>query len=61
MLHFPRNLKTKEGKILMKTPSTGPDRKHVSLPDKYKLFLMLLPFLLLVFVFSYLPLYGWRS
>lgn len=44
----------------MKTPSTGPDRKHVSLPDKYKLFLMLLPFLLLVFVFSYLPLYGWR-
>lgn len=26
----------------------------------YKLFLIMLPFLLLVFVFSYLPLYGWR-
>ncbi|WP_233532203.1 ABC transporter permease [Paenibacillus alkalitolerans] len=27
--------------------------------DKYKLFLMALPFLILAFVFSYLPLYGW--
>ena len=27
--------------------------------DKYKLFLMALPFLALAFVFSYLPLYGW--
>lgn len=27
---------------------------------KYKLFLMFLPFALLAFVFSYLPLYGWR-
>ena len=31
-----------------------------SLPEKYQLFLMLLPFLALVFVFSYLPLAGWR-
>ena len=29
------------------------------LPKKYKLFLMTLPFLLAVFLFSYLPLYGW--
>lgn len=29
------------------------------LPKKYKLFLMMLPFLLAVFLFSYLPLYGW--
>jgi putative aldouronate transport system permease protein len=29
------------------------------IPGKYALFLMLLPFLLLVVVFSYLPLYGW--
>ena len=29
------------------------------LPKKYKLFLMILPFLLAVFLFSYLPLYGW--
>lgn len=30
------------------------------IPLKYKLFLMLLPFLIFVFIFSYLPLYGWR-
>lgn len=29
------------------------------LPKKYKLFLMMLPFLVAVFLFSYLPLYGW--
>ena len=29
------------------------------IPKKYKLFLMMLPFLLAVFLFSYLPLYGW--
>ena len=29
------------------------------LPKKYKLFLMMLPFLLAVFLFAYLPLYGW--
>lgn len=29
------------------------------LPKKYRLFLMMLPFLLAVFLFSYLPLYGW--
>ena len=30
------------------------------LPKKYRLFLMLLPFLVSVFLFSYLPLAGWR-
>ena len=30
-----------------------------TLPKKYKLFLMMLPFLLSVFLFAYLPLYGW--
>ena len=29
-------------------------------PGKYKLFLMAVPFLVLTFLFSYLPLYGWR-
>ena len=29
------------------------------LPKKYKLFLLMLPFLVAVFLFSYLPLYGW--
>ena len=32
---------------------------HEELPKKYKLFLMMLPFLLAVFLFAYLPLYGW--
>ncbi|MGO4272169.1 ABC transporter permease [Paenibacillus sp. TAF58] len=34
-------------------------RKRFQFKDKYKLFLMALPFLVLVFLFSYLPLYGW--
>ncbi len=33
------------------------DRQY--LPKKYKLFLMMLPFLVAVFLFAYLPLYGW--
>ena len=35
------------------------DRKW-QIPEKYQLFLMLFPFLVLVFIFSYLPLSGWR-
>ena len=31
-----------------------------SMLTTYKLFLMFLPFILLAFIFSYLPLYGWR-
>ena len=34
-------------------------RKRFQFNDKYKLFLMAFPFLALVFLFSYLPLYGW--
>lgn len=30
------------------------------LPQKYKLFLLMVPFVALIFVFSYLPLWGWR-
>lgn len=33
---------------------------RVGLPEKYQLLLMLLPFLVLIFIFSYLPLMGWR-
>jgi putative aldouronate transport system permease protein len=36
------------------------DTKHSGLPQKYKLFLFLLPFLVLITLFSYLPLAGWR-
>ncbi len=32
---------------------------YEELPKKFKLFLMMLPFLVAVFLFSYLPLYGW--
>ena len=35
-------------------------RLRRGIPEKYKLFLMLLPFLVLIFIFSYLPLIGWR-
>ena len=33
---------------------------YEELPKKYKLFLMMLPFLVAVFLFAYLPLTGWR-
>ncbi len=34
--------------------------EHFFMETKYKLFLILMPFLVLVAVFSYLPLWGWR-
>jgi len=34
-------------------------RIRIHIPNKYKLFLMALPFLVLVAVFSYAPLFGW--
>ena len=30
------------------------------MPEKYRLFIMFLPVLLLAFIFAYLPIYGWR-
>jgi putative aldouronate transport system permease protein len=45
----------------MRSPRVGGVRSlRRGLPEKYRLFLMLLPFLVLVFIFSYLPLLGWR-
>lgn len=41
------------------TPAPQKDEK-VHIEAKYKLFLMLLPFLFLIFLFAYLPLSGWR-
>lgn len=38
----------------------APKGEKMEMETKYKLFLMLLPFLALVFAFSYLPLYSWR-
>ncbi len=40
-------------------PKPEKDSKF-EIESKYKLFLMFLPFAMLCFVFSYLPLYGWR-
>lgn len=37
-----------------------PLKNRIHIPEKYQLLLMLAPFLVLVFVFSYLPLAGWR-
>lgn len=43
----------------LKTPLPAKDEKcHIDAP--LQLFLMILPFLLLVFIFAYLPLWGWR-
>lgn len=38
----------------------APRSSKYEMESKYKLFLMFLPFAALCFVFSYLPLYGWR-
>jgi len=37
-----------------------PKEDHFEMETQYRLFLLLLPFLLLTFVFCYLPLWGWR-
>ena len=37
-----------------------PSEKKMEMDEKYRLFLMFLPVLLLTFVFAYLPIYGWR-
>lgn len=46
----------------MTKPKTSSNlaRSRDGLPDKYRLLLMLLPFIVLIFIFSYLPLMGWR-
>ncbi len=44
--------------MLFLLPKTTEEKFEMK--SQYKLFLILLPFLILVFIFSYLPLYGWR-
>lgn len=39
---------------------TGELEEKMAMQEKYQLFLMFLPILALVFVFAYLPLWGWR-
>lgn len=38
----------------------APAGERMEMETQYQLFLMFLPFILLIFAFSYLPLYGWR-
>lgn len=38
----------------------GEVEERMEMEEKYRLFLMLLPVLLLAFIFCYLPIYGWR-
>lgn len=45
--------------LFLKVPKAAKGEK-MEMEGKYQLFLMLLPFLALVFAFSYLPLYSWR-
>lgn len=45
--------------IFIGTPKASRDMK-MEMESKYKLFLMLMPFLALVLAFSYLPLFSWR-
>ena len=45
--------------VMIVTPKAAVEDK-MEIETKYKLFLMLLPFLALVFAFSYLPLFSWR-
>jgi len=45
--------------IFLRLPKPKED-EHYELEPKYRLFLMMLPFLVLVVLFAYLPLAGWR-
>ncbi len=46
--------------VQLATSSRAAKDEKCDLAPKYQLFLMCLPFLLLAFLFGYLPLYGWR-
>lgn len=45
--------------IILRLPKAGPDAE-IDMESKFQLFLMFVPFILLAFLFSYLPLWGWR-
>ena len=46
--------------LLLLTTYKKQSASIAEMPEKYKLFIMFLPVLLLAFLFSYLPIYGWR-
>lgn len=45
--------------LMLTTPKVDKNMRY-EMQNSYKLFLMYLPFIALIFVFSYLPLWGWR-
>ncbi len=45
--------------VMILVPKAGKS-EHYAIESKYKLFLMIMPFLVLCFAFSYLPLFSWR-
>lgn len=46
--------------IWLKHPKPAIEETELTMEPKYKLFMMIMPFLVLVALFSYLPLWGWR-
>src|SRR5690606_10344221 len=46
--------------IILLTERRLEKEDKMEMPEKYSLFLMLLPIIILAFIFLYLPLYGWR-
>lgn len=44
---------------LLRLPKAKAEEKY-TMETKYRLFLMMIPFIILTFLFSYLPLWGWR-
>ncbi|MDR2071625.1 MAG: ABC transporter permease subunit [Treponema sp.] len=56
MVH--RNVST--GRRFVRAAAKNGKAAGQGLPQKYRLFLLLLPFIILVALFAYLPLYGWR-
>lgn len=45
---------------LLTTPKPADPHAKMEMDEKYRLFLMMLPVILLAFVFCYLPIWGWR-
>lgn len=46
--------------ILLTTPKEKDPAVKMDMEEKYRLFLMMLPVIVLAFIFCYLPIYGWR-
>jgi putative aldouronate transport system permease protein len=46
-------------KAMLAREKNTPSMSNIKMKNKYKLFFMALPFLVLTFLFSYLPLHGW--